>query len=191
VKHQKPWYISLDAAMKILLFVILLASSLLAQSPVADPKAACGPQKAEFEAESTQSARPEPQPAADKALVYVIQDSGQALPHPLPLVGKGPAFRIGMDGTWMGATHAGSYFFFYAEPGEHHLCVGVQSRLAGGDFFVLSSFAAEAGKVYYFRQRALSDQFNRTFDLDEINTDQGKFLLSCSKRDVMEPKHSP
>lgn len=173
--------------MKILLFVVLLAVSVFAQGPVTDVKAACGPAKAEFQAESNQTPRPEPQATAGKALVYVIQDSGQALPHPLPRVGKGPALRIGMDGRWMGATHAGSYFFFYAEPGEHHLCAAVQSAIAG-HLFALSSFAAEAGKVYYFRQRSLSGSFIRTFDLDEINGDQGELLLSYSKRDVMQPK---
>jgi Protein of unknown function (DUF2846) len=175
--------------MKILLFVVFVAPAVFAQSPVSDVKAACGPEKAEFQTESDQRPRPEPQPIADKALVYVIQDSGQAQPHPAPQVGKGPALRIGMDGRWMGATHARSYFFFYVEPGEHHLCVGVQSRLAGGDFSALSILTAESGKVYYFRQRELSDGLIRTFDLDEINGDQGKLLLSYSKRDVLQPKH--
>ena len=175
--------------MKILLFMVLVAPFVFAQSPVTDVKAACGPDKAEFQAESDQSPQPEPQPIADKALVYVIQDSGQALPDPVTQLGKGPALRIGMDGRWMGATHARSYFFFYVEPGEHHLCVSLQSRLAGGHFFALASLAAEAGKVYYFRHRELLDRFFRTFDLDEINGDQGKLLLSYSKRDVMQPKH--
>jgi hypothetical protein len=47
----------------------------------------------------------------------------------------------------------------------------------------LSSFTAEAGKVYYFRVRATIQGQNASpiLDMDPINSDQGSYMVLKSK----------
>jgi hypothetical protein len=52
----------------------------------------------------------------------------------------------------------------------------------------LANFSAEAGKVYYFRARIFYARENYSFDLDAINSDQGKYLVASSPFSVSHPK---
>ncbi|MFZ0291430.1 MAG: hypothetical protein WBV26_08655 [Candidatus Sulfotelmatobacter sp.] len=171
--------------MKTALVVILLAVSTFVQdqSAIVAAEAACGAKDIKFAAKQDATQHPTPQPDADKALVYVVQEIGQLQCTGCALT------RVGMDGSWVGANQGSSYFFFAADPGDHHLCMNWQSRL---DYrsrsFAMANFTAEAGKVYYFRARIFPGHYDYSFDLDPINGDQGKYLVASSAFSVSHPK---
>jgi hypothetical protein len=72
---------------------------------------------AQFEVTTLKSQHPVVQPDAEKAVVYFIEDDDSAYPW-----GRKPTIRAGLDGSWVGATHSNSFFYFSVAPGEHHLC---------------------------------------------------------------------
>jgi hypothetical protein len=74
-------------------------------------------------------------------------------------------------------------------PGEHHLCVNWQSCLeTRSRAFAMANFTAEEGKVYYFRERVFPGEGDYSFDLDLVNSDQGKFLGASSIYSVSHSK---
>jgi hypothetical protein len=172
--------------MKALLTILLLASSLaFAQDPAAvgAAEAACGPKDVNFDAKPDVTQHPTPQPDVGKALVYVVQEFGEIQCENCALT------RVGLDGKWVGANQGNSYLFFSADPGERHLCLNWQSRLkARSRVVALANFTAEAGKVYYFRGRIF---FGAYFDLDPINSDQGKLLVALSGFSISHPRNQP
>ena len=169
----------------IFLAPIFFATPALAQdqAAVAAAEAACGPKGVMFDAKQDPAQHPVAQPEAGKAVVYIVQEMGE--------VGcKGCALtKVGLDGAWVGANQGSSYFFFSTEPGEHHLCVNWQSRLEiRSRAFAVANFMAEAGKIYYFRTRIFSGHADYSFDLDRVNSDQGKLLVASSAFGVSHPK---
>lgn len=147
--------------MKIAFVALLLAASALAQDQAAitAAEAACGPSNIKFDAKQDSTQHPTAQPDPDKAVVYIVQDTGLVQCKRCVLT------KVGMDGAWVGANHGSSYFFFSAEPGEHHLCVNWQSSVDwAARVFAFSNFVAEPGKIYYFRARIPSDRWDNFFD---------------------------
>ena len=153
------------------------------QSAIAAAEAACGPKDVQFDVKADQSQHPVPQPNPGKALVYVVQEFGQ-------VECKGCAVtKIGLDGAWVGANKGNSYIYFSAEPGERHLCMNWQSRFESrARAFAVANFTAEAGKTYYYRARVFPGHLDISFDLDPINSDQGKLLVASSAVSVSTPK---
>ena len=182
--------------MKVVLVLILFAASAFAQdvTAIAAAESACGAKDTNFDVKRDTTQHPTPQPEAGKALVYVVEDMGQC-PE---CTGHGNAFftnvsmaltKVGMDGAWMGANHGNSYFFFAVDPGEHHLCINWQSVLqVRSRAFAMANFTAEEGKVYYFRARVFPGKDDYSFDLDLVNSDEGKFLVASSVLSVSHPK---
>lgn len=176
--------------MKLIVTVLLLISSTVAQDHAATTAAesACGPTPVTFSVTPDTTQHPTPQPDPDKALVFVVEDLGQCKECEGGSVGA-PLVRVGVDGTWAGAIRGNSYFFFDAAPGEHHLCMNWQSRLSSrADVFAMANLTAEAGKVYYLRVRVFPGEANFSFDLDLVNSDQGKYLVASSPYSVSRPK---
>jgi hypothetical protein len=136
--------------LRIVLFVFLFASPVLAQDSAALAAAGCGPNDVRFEVKTDKKQHPTAQPEAGKALVYVIGDTWGD--HAAIHVGTPPA-RFGIDGTWVGANGYRSYFFFSVEPGDHRLCTNLQAKFERivKSSTAAASFTAEAGKSYYFR----------------------------------------
>jgi hypothetical protein len=178
--------------------IVLVATSAFAQistqyqSPIAAAEAACGPKNVKFEVKMGTTDPPQPEPG--KALVFVIEDLGQC---PDCNNGQGgfltnvsnAVTKVGMDGAWVGANQGNSYFFFAATPGEHHLCINWQSRLqVRSRAFAMANFTAEEGKVYYFRERVFPGEHDYSFDLDPVNSDEGKYLVATSGFSVAHPK---
>ncbi len=159
--------------MKIILAVILLSCAAMAQNDAAIEKAksACGPGQIHFDVEAIDYPNSVTQPPSGKALVYVIAE-GQI------------TARIGLNGTWVGAVQGNSHLFFPVDPGEHHVCASWQSVfIKSNKLVVLSSFTAEAGKIYYFRVRATIQGQNASplLDMEPINGDQGSYMVLKSK----------
>jgi hypothetical protein len=184
--------------MKRALVVLLFVSSAFAQDAAAAAAAesACGPQNTTFNVKFD-SGHPTPQPDAGKATVYVIEDIGQC-PGCITSNSLGGFFnsvdhaitKVAMDGVWMGANRGSSYIFFSADPGEHHLCMNWQSRLqVRSRAFSMANFNAQEGKVYYFRERVFpghSGDF--VFELDPVNSDEGKYLVAISPASASSPR---
>jgi len=155
--------------MKSILALILLASAASAadESAVAPVKAACGPDNARFTVKTLQGQHPAAQPQPGKALVYVVEE----YIRPTNELGK-PTIRVGLDGSWVGANRSTSYLFFAVDPGEHHLCTDWQAPPTWiGPKVSLTSFTADAGKVYYFRARLVVGGTVLTLDLEPVNRD--------------------
>jgi hypothetical protein len=105
--------------MKAALVVIFFATFAFAHDPgaVSAAQSACGPRDTRLSVKQDATPYAIAQPAAGKALVYMIEDAGVE-----NAIVEGPTVRIGLDGAWAGANHRNSYFFLSVEPGEHHLC---------------------------------------------------------------------
>lgn len=186
--------------MKSALVVLLLAASAFAQdqAAIAASESACGPKDTKFEVKPNAIQHPTAQPESGKAVVYVVEDLGQC-PGCIVSNSFGGFFnsvdnavtKIGMDGTWMGANRGSSYIFFAADPGEHHLCMNWQSRLhERSRAYAMANFTAEEGKVYYFRERVFPGHSgDYVFELDPVNSDEGKYLVALSPASFSHPKN--
>jgi hypothetical protein len=113
------------------------------QAATARTAAGCGPSQVQFDLKLDDTLHVPAQPEAGKAMVYVFEDDF-----------TGPTMRIGVDGSWAGATNGKSFIYFSVAPGEHSVCTEWQSYVfkktserAGGAI----SLNLEAGKVYYLR----------------------------------------
>jgi hypothetical protein len=153
--------------MKTILAVILLSCAAMAQNDaaIAKTKSACGPGQVHFDVAATNYTESIAQPTNGKAFVFLIAEGNNTV-------------RIGLNGTWVGAVEGDSHMSFPVDPGEHHLCASGQSFFSKGNTTVaLSSFTAEAGKVYYFRVRT-SSQGDAAF---LVNSDQGSYMVLKTK----------
>jgi hypothetical protein len=151
---------------------------------IAATEAACGPKDVKFDVKNVHSQPSAEQPETGKALVYVIQDMGNA-----KCIGCPATTRVALDGAWMGANHKSSYLSFAVSPGEHHLCADWQSGFEALSPIVgLAHFSAEAGRIYYFRTRMFGNTSEILFDLDPIDSDLGKFFVASKPLSVSHPK---
>jgi hypothetical protein len=59
--------------------------------------------------------------------------------------------RIGVDGSWVGATKGDSYFVLDVDPGVHHVCADWKSLSAAqGKNVGVASITVEPGQTYFF-----------------------------------------
>lgn len=158
-------------------FVLCACSLTVAQNQPA--LSACGPATAHFDTQT--AAPPAIAPDGNKSQIYVIEVFDR-LPNQLAR----PTLRIGMDGSWVGADKGNSYFTFAVDPGDHHLCANWQSVFRSySKKAALAGFTAEAGQSYYFRARisergGMSGGSSFSLDLDQVNPDEGKYLVQSS-----------
>jgi hypothetical protein len=157
--------------MRIIALVMLCAASAIAQVAPADSTAACGRDNVSFKVKLDQSQHAVMPPETGKARVYFLQDAGTD--HTLGY----PTVKVAMDGTWVGANHGNSYFSVSVDPGEHYLCVELQTSILS-QRVELAHFTAEADKVYYFRTRLLLSRSIELLELAAIDSDQGKYLVA-------------
>ena len=183
--------------MKTLLAIFLLAGSVLAQdgyiadksrAEITNATAACGPEETHFDLKTSDASHSIAQPESGKALFYVIGYDGNQ-----NILCKGCAIvaRVGLDGAWIGAVNGNSFLSSSVAPGEHHLCTQWQSRLSSrSKYLALNSFTAEVGKTYYFRMRLIvqGQQGPPFLDLEQINSDQGKYMVLTSRTSESHPK---
>jgi hypothetical protein len=164
--------------MRTLLLLLVLASSAAAQNKaaIAAPPATCGSPTVNFDVKKDQT-QPISEPESGKALVYVLQDNARV------------TIRVGLDGDWIGANNGNSHFSFSVAPGEHHLCANWQSKMAiYSSLYSLANFTAEPGAIYYFRTRVWISEATLFFDLDPVNSDEGRYLATTTLLAVSHPK---
>lgn len=176
--------------MKTLLFAILLfspGSVSFAQNPSTAPAApGCSAADTKFDVKINDSQHPLAGPEPGKALVYFLQDDTYFIARPRPTT------RFGLDGNWIGATHANSYFYVSVDPGEHHLCADWQSFVVipTGLTTAAAHFTAEPGGIYFFVARNHSGsryQSSAGLDFWPVDSDEAqiltsKFALATSRR---------
>lgn len=151
------------------------------QAATARTAAGCGPSQVQFDVKPDDTLHVLAQPEAGKAMVYVFEDDF-----------TGPTMRIGVDGSWVGATNGKSFIYFSIAPGEHNVCTEWQSNVfkktserVGGAI----SLNLEAGKVYYLRMTFEEvTKASGRIKLDLADNAEGQFLLSSSALSNSHPK---
>lgn len=164
--------------------MILFATTAFTQS--VPFQGACGPQEVRFDAKAAPGQPNNIEPG--KALVYVNE-----VFHKVPGELGNPTIRVGLDGTWMGATRANSYISFLVEPGDHHLCTNWQSHLKRlSREAAFTGFTAEAGKTYYFSAHvgyeSAGNAVAMTLDLQPLNPDEGQYLVASNPASTSHPR---
>lgn len=134
------------------------------------------PSKVSFATEKLDPPPPLPQPLSGKARIVLVQNqdtTGICIKCAITV-------KVGVDGSWRGATSGSSFLPLSIDPGQHHLCAYWQNRITGGVNRVsLSSLNAESGKTYYFVQIA-SSATPPEFSLTPLNEDEGRLLMASS-----------
>jgi hypothetical protein len=175
-------------------FAMVLLTGVIATAAHAAPLIlpdACGDDRVEFDA-TIQQGQPSPIPAEGKAQIVFIETftrlkyfTGGHSPDKLT--------RFGMDGSWVGATKADSYFTLDVPPGEHHLCSSVKGseRLLG-----MTTVTVEAGKIYYYEFKIDmrlygtvgngGAQYSATFG--PLSDDEGKYRVKAYALSAVRPK---
>jgi len=161
--------------------VTMLTAFALAQPPPTTVTAACGPENASFKVNLDRSQHTLTQPDPGKARVYFIHDAGTSSTLGYPTV------RFALDGAWIGANHGNSYFAVAIDPGQHHVCVNLQSSLVQ-QRVELAHFTATADTVYYYRTRLVMSRSVELLELDSIDSDQGKYLIASFPLSVSSVK---
>jgi hypothetical protein len=156
--------------------LLLLATTIIAQDNESSGAPACGPSDLKFDVTTKKGDHPT-QPEPGKALLYFIQDDSAFQKRPRPTT------RLGMDGEWLGATHANSYAYFSVTPGIHHLCASWQPTDID-EGMAATHFIAEAGGVYYFR---VKDHLT-TMSFHLVDSDEGLFQVSNFTLSTSHPK---
>ncbi len=163
----------------LILFVAISAGAMAQRSVV---PLACGPSEVRFDVEldNTQHAALPVEPG--KARIYFIEDLGTE--GPTGVVGS-YVTKIGMDGAWIGAIRAKSWFSIAVEPGVHHLCTNSQTHMFG-PVVELAHFTAEAGQAYYFRIRNFMWQ-TRRLEFGPTDSDQALYVITSFPLSVSHP----
>ncbi len=131
----------------LLSFVLATSASAFASKIVLPDS--CGKEDIKFDVEKHKGGAPPVPPSEGHAQIVLIETMHRGLGYP------DYTTRFGLDGTWIGAAKADSYFTFDIAPGEHHLCSSVQNAFnlparIQKDMIGMTTFTAEAGKVYYY-----------------------------------------
>jgi hypothetical protein len=169
--------------MKTLVAVVLLACCALAKDKRAISRAevGCGPQDVKYEVKTDESQHPTPAPEQGKALIYFVADGHLTTP-------------FGFDEKWVGAVDGGGYFFVPIDAGEHHVCAMLQSFLTQKMLTRLPrvsvhSLKAEPGGTYYFRTRMVGISTGFVLQLEQLDSDEGRWFVAWSKFSTSHPKH--
>jgi len=126
--------------MRVFVSILILAVSAFAQVSPAAPTPACGPANISFSVQLDDSQHTPAEPEPGKARVYFVHDAGTGF------LAWYPTVKVAVDGTWVGANHGNSYFSVSVDPGEHHVCVNLQSSVVA-QRVELAHFTATAGSV--------------------------------------------
>ena len=165
--------------MKTIAAILLLSCCALGQDKRAISRAeeGCGPQDVKYEVKTDDSQHPAPTPEDGKALIYFVADG-----HLTSI--------FGFDEKWVGAVEGGRYFFVQIDPGEHHVCAMLQSSLPGrGPRISVHSLKAESGGSYYFRIRMVGINTGFVPQLNQLDSDEGRWFVAWSKFSTSHPKN--
>jgi hypothetical protein len=121
----------------------------------------CGPRKQKFSVARHKGEHPAPEPSPGKAIVYVIKGFGK--------IGREGAYRLGVNGKWVGANTKNTYYYFESEPGLLKLCVE-GSWKKGMQFLTV-----EPGESYYLYLNVGFQVSNE--GISQLSEEEGKKLV--------------
>jgi hypothetical protein len=174
----------MKATFVVFYFSILLLSSLAFAQDLGAP--GCGDSKTKFDVKSDKEQQHHLQPDSGKALVVFLQDDSDFKSRPRPTT------RMGIDGTWVGATQSSAYFFYSVEPGVHHLCASWQTTVGPGSSHKAAAthFTAEANGVYYFvaKDTWWRDAGSPGIYLEPLDSDEGQLMANKFSFSVSQPR---
>jgi hypothetical protein len=167
--------------MRVALIALCFTAFAFAQASSAISPTACGPDNISFKVNLDESQHRLTQPDPGKAQIYFIHDAGSGSLIAYPTV------KVALDGEWIGANHGNSYFSVAIDPGQHHICINLQSSLVE-QRVELAHFTANADSVYYFRTRLVMSRSVELLELDLIDSDQGKYLIATFPLSISKAK---
>jgi hypothetical protein len=170
------------------LALLVMLAALLPTTLSAQGAPGCGADDAKFDVSTKKPRQPIGKPDTGMALIVFLQDDVQFDSRPRPTT------RFGIDGTWIGATTANSYFSVAVEPGEHHLCAKWQNfvgfTFGAGMNTAAAHFTAEPGGVYFFvaRDRFIENEIPPEVKLSPLDSDEGQLLAGKFSLVASRPK---
>lgn len=169
------------------LFLISMLSLCIRSAATTLPDA-CGDNKVQFNVKTVKNQPPPAPPDAGKAQIVIVSQVDASALGGCIGCNTFTTTRVGMDGFWVGAAKENYYFALSIAPGEHHVCAYSTSATRGKNVGV-TSFTAEAGKIYYFQvtiknvQEAISDKYSTSdwiLDLTQLSKDEGRYRVKIS-----------
>lgn len=170
---------------KLIVALFFCCVPLFAANRPAPPSSACGSMHVSLAVDLDDSAHPIPAPEPGKARIFFIEETGQTTNWGYPTA------RIGVDGTWVGANKKNSYFSVSVNPGEHHLCLALQSAFArfAPQIIELSHVNADAGKTYFYRSRIIDSEHGPQYLIfNPVDSDEAKYLIGSYPLSTSHPK---
>jgi len=166
---------------KTLFLLLLFAPSTFAQDQAATARTAagCGSSNVNFDVKTDKKSHLLAQPESGKSLVYIFEDEKT---NPVAFKIGAVTLKLGLDGSWVGATHGDSYIFFSVEPGNHRLCASWQSSLERlSKLASAASLTAEPGQIYYFHAYVDERTEHRpSVYIEPLDPAQAQLLLASS-----------
>ena len=185
-----------SAGLKIIFAVLapIIAASFLIQATLAQsPAAACGTGSRNYRFK-TDSDISIPPPAQGMSTLVLIEDQIEDRPGHAPCIRCATQMTLAMDGQWIAATRGFSHTAISIPPGDHHFCALNSPRAVVPDALpAMLALHIESGKTYFVRGR-LSPFYQvgvAVLDLTQINEDEGRNLVSVSKRSLSTKKATP
>jgi hypothetical protein len=175
-----------------LLLLPLLASTLLAQSNVAPPVpgSTCGTDTPNFKLKTDDDASVPPA-RLDMSTIVFIEDDITVRPGHSACIGCSSRTFLGMDGSWIAANDGFAHTTIFVSPGDHHLCVSATGpAFRPAPLRSMYALHLDAGKVYFLRARVnvFPSSNISVLDLSLLNEDEGRYLVSISKRTLFSTK---
>ena len=126
------------------------------------------------------------------ATLVLIEDQIDDRPGAGACIKCASQLTLGMDGQWIAATHGFSHTAISIPAGDHHFCVSNSPPIVSPDALpAMLGLHVEAGKTYFVRGRLARWEGFAVLDLTEINEDEGRYLVSMSKRSLFTKKVTP
>jgi hypothetical protein len=136
-------------------------------------KKACPQVDVKYDAETDKSVHPIPEPAAGKAMVFVIRPTR---------FGQKIQTKLAMDGQWVGSNRGNNYLHLEVEPGNHYVCSTAENKS-------VLSFKAEPGKTYYLQQKIKSGFMKARNQVVLLSEEEGKKGLAKCHPSISKPKN--
>jgi hypothetical protein len=133
---------------------------------------ACPARDIGFRARTDKSTHPTPEPAAGKALVYILRPA---------IIGSKIQTRLAVDGEWVGTNRGRNYFFLNLDPGTHYLCSKSENRS-------VLAVRLEAGKTYFVEQKVSMGIMKARNKLVLLSDSDGREKLAVCHPTVFEQK---
>jgi hypothetical protein len=159
----------------------------------------CGDDKVQFDVKTEKHPPAPTSPEPGKAQIVVI-----GLVDAPGCLGCGIfSPRVGVDGSWVGATKGNSYFVLSVDRGVHHVCADWKSINAARRKNVgVASLTAEPGQVYFFQVKIsevlegvagmpngpVTSKSEWVLSLTQLSEDEGRYQMKVSALATSTPK---